>query len=63
MTIILKDLEVYGNTMNEPFINDDGVVIDVPDDPDSASFKYKQKITSPTGNDGTKGVQIMVPLK
>ena len=49
--------------MNEPFINDDGVVIDVPDDPDSASFKYKQKITSPTGNDGTKGVQIMVPLK
>ena len=29
----------------------------------SASFKYKQKITGSTGNYGTKAVQIMVPLK
>ena len=29
----------------------------------SASFKFKQKITGSTGNDGTKAVQIMVPLK
>ena len=29
----------------------------------SASFKYKQKITCSTGDDGTKAVQIMVPLK
>ena len=28
----------------------------------SASFKFKQKITSSTGNDGTN-VKIMVPLK
>ena len=28
---------------DEPFINDNGVIIDVSDDPDSASFKYKQK--------------------
>ena len=41
---------------DKPFINDGGV-IDVPDDPDSASFKYN------TGNDGKKIVQIMVPLK
>ena len=27
---------------DEPFINNFGVIIDVPDDPDSASFKYKQ---------------------
>ena len=27
----------------EPFINNNGVIIDVPDDPDSASFKPKQK--------------------
>ena len=48
---------------DEPFINNNGVIIDVPDDPDSASFKSKQKITVQTGNDGTKDIQIMVPLK
>ena len=37
--------------------------IDVPDDPDNASFKFKQNITGQAGNDGTKNVQIMVPLK
>ena len=29
----------------------------------NASFRYKQKITCETENDGTKDVQIMVPLK
>ena len=29
----------------EPFIDDNGVIIDAPDDPGNASFKYKQKIT------------------
>ena len=48
---------------NEPFITDDGDVIDIPDDRDSASLKYKQKITSQTGNDGTKDIQIMIPVK
>ena len=28
----------------------------------SASFKFKQKITGSAGSDGTKAVQIMVPL-
>ena len=28
---------------DEPFINDNGVFIYVPDDPNSASFKSKQK--------------------
>ena len=41
---------------DEPFINNDGIIIDVPDDPDNASFKYKQKTTGQTGNDGTKDV-------
>ena len=27
------------------------------------SFKFKAKITGQTGNNGTKGVEIMVPLK
>ena len=29
----------------------------------SASFKYKQKITGSTGDDSTKAVQVIVPLK
>ena len=29
----------------------------------SASFKYKQKITGETGNDGTKNFEINVPLR
>ena len=29
----------------------------------NASFKFKQKITGKTGDDGTKHVKIMVPLK
>ena len=29
----------------------------------SPSFKFKQKITSSTGNDGAKAVQVILPLK
>ena len=47
---------------DELLINN-GAIIDVPDDPASASFKYKQKITGQTENNGTKDVQIMLPLK
>ena len=46
----------------EPFINNNGVIIDVPDDFDNASFISKQKITGQIGGNGTKDVQIMVPL-
>ena len=45
------------------FINNNGVIIDVPDDPDKASFIYKQKITCQTRNDGTKDVKIILPLE
>ena len=48
---------------HEPFINDHGVILDVPVDSDNASFNYKQKIIGQTENYGTKVVQIMVPLK
>ena len=49
---------------DEPFMNKHGVIIGAPDDPDDldASFKYKQKITGQTENDGIKDVQIIVPL-
>ena len=29
----------------------------------SISFKFKQEITTQTGNGGTKDIEIMVPLK
>ena len=47
---------------DDPDLNIDGVIIDFPNDTDSVSFKSKQKITSQTGNDETKYVQIVLPL-
>ena len=40
---------------------DDGALANFPGN--SASFKYKQKITGSTGDDDTKAVKIMVPLQ
>ena len=54
---------------NEPFINNNGVIFGFPLISiisfifDFTSFQSKQKITGQTGNDGTRDVQIMVPLK
>ena len=45
------------------FINNNRVIIDVPDKPNNPLFKYKQKIIGQTGNYGTIDVQRMVPLK
>ena len=47
----------------QKFLDDNGDIIDVPDDADRASFKYKQKTTDKRGNNGTTHVQIKVPLK
>ena len=41
--------------------NDEMIIIS--DDNTTDSFKFKAKITGKTGNDGTKDVEIMVPLK
>ena len=46
---------------DEPALTDAGAIKKFPDN--SISFKYKQKITGPTVNDGQKAVKIMVPLK
>ena len=48
---------------HEPFVNNHGVILDVPVDSDNASFSYEQKMIGQTGNYGTKVVQIMVLLK
>ena len=45
----------------EPALTDADALANFPGN--SASFKFKQKITSSTGNDGTKVVQRTVPLK
>ena len=42
-------------------MTDTGALNDFPGN--SASFKLKQKIAGSTGNNSTKAVQIMVPLK
>ena len=42
-------------------VNNEIIVFDVTNTTDS--FKFKAKITGQTGNDGTKDVEIMVPLK
>ena len=59
----LKTTESWQYCKDEPAISNNGIIIDFPDDPDSVSCKYKQKITGQTGNYGTKDVQIIVPLK
>ena len=46
---------------DETALTDAGVPHNFPGN--SASFKYKQKITGLTGNNGTKAVKILVPLK
>ena len=48
---------------DEPALNNNVNIIGFSTDNNSASFKFKQKITVQTGNGGTKDVEIMVPLK
>ena len=48
----------------EPDLDNDNNFIDFsPDDNNSISFKCKEKLTGQKGNDGTKDVDITVPLK
>ena len=46
---------------DEPTLTDAGTLTNFASK--RALFKFKQKITGSAGNDGTKAVQIMVPLK
>ena len=49
---------------DEPALDSNNNIIDFPtNNNNSISFKFKQQITGKTGNDGTKDVSIMVPLK
>ena len=46
---------------DEPALTNAGAPDNFPDN--NASFKYKQKLTGSTGNNGTNAVKLMVPLK
>ena len=46
---------------DEPTLTDPGAIDNFPGN--SASFKFKQKLIGKTGNNGTKDVKTMVPLK
>ena len=49
---------------DEPALDNNGNITDFSDDNNnSASFKFKQKITGQTGNSSAKDVEIMVTLK
>ena len=53
--------QYYGD---EPALDNNNNVTDFPaDNNNSIVFKFKQQITWQTGNGGTKGVEIMVPLR
>ena len=48
---------------DEPALGDYGNIVDFPTDNTSASFKFEQKITGQTENNGAKDVEITVSLK
>ena len=50
-------------TKDIPAINNDNVIMDFTNNNLTDSFDFKVKMTGQTGNNGTKNVEIMVPLK
>ena len=48
---------------DEPALNDNGSIVDFANNNTTDWFKFKQKITGHTGDDGTKNVKVVVPLK
>ena len=49
---------------DEPALDNNNSIIDFPANTNNNnSFKFKQPVTGQTGNDGTKDVEITIPLK
>ena len=46
-----------------PAVNNNNAIVDFTDNHPTDSFNFKVKMTGQTGNDGTKNVEIMVPIK
>ena len=50
-------------TKDIPAVNNNNAIVDFTDNNVTDSFNFKLRITGQTGNDGTKYVEIMVPVK
>ena len=49
---------------DESFLDNNGAIADFPaDNNNGVSFKFKTKTAGRTGNDGTKNVKTIIPLK
>ena len=48
---------------DRPAVNNDGAIVDFAENNLTDSFNFKVKMADQTGDDGTKDVEIMVPLK
>ena len=48
---------------DEPALNNNGTIVGFTDNNNTNVFKCKQKIKGQGGEDGTKNVAIMIPLK
>ena len=67
----LEDSNSYSKTSgslfqyyrDEPALNYNSPIVDFGDDNTTNSFRFEEKITGQRGSDGTKNVEIMVPLK
>ena len=49
--------------IDKPAVNYNGVIVDFNKVNVTASFNFKEKITGQTDDNGTKNVEIMIPLK
>ena len=54
---------LWQNCMNIPAGNNNNAIVNFTENNLTDSFNFKVKITGQTGDDGTKNVEIMVPLK
>ena len=68
---LIEDSDNYSETSGRlwqyckgiPAINDNNAIVDFTNNNLTDSFNFKVKMTGQTGNNGTKNVEIMVPLK
>ena len=60
MIIIQKHLEVCGNI---PAVDSNNAIVNYTNNNLTDSFNFKVRMTGQTGNNGTKNVEITVPLK
>ena len=72
MNTLIKYSNIYSRTSrilwqnyrNKPTLDDKNNIIDIPaDNNNSISFKFEETIAGQIGGNGTKDVEIMVPLK